>query len=776
MSENNKESSVFFRLAVSKNTQARGLKSASLLSKFISKVSAMYRRRSTAAFLRTYRTQGQTPAMKLLIKFWLVVACCYLPGCSPAPEETTSVEQPGESTGTEIRWDGYGVPHIYGDSAESVFYGFGWAQAESQGDIILRLYGQARAKGAEYWGADYESTDKWLIANSVPERGEQWYQAQQPDFKANLDAFAQGINDYAEAHPEKLDEDMLKVLPVTGADVVTHAHRLMNFIYVANESKIIGDRAPPVKNGSNTYAVMPSKSKSGNTLLLQNPHLPWASGFFTYYESHLTGPDFEMYGATQVGLPVIRFAFNQNMGISNTVNGMLGATSYLLTLKDEGYVYDGEMLPFKTETRHYKVLQEDGSFEDKTLELRQSVHGPVFVRDDGVTIALRVAGLDRPFMLQQYYDMLQATNFDEFQTIMKRLQIPTFNITYADKAGNIEYLDNGILPKRKQGDLDFWQGLVPGDSSEYLWTEVHPYEELPKVINPDSGFVQNANDPPWLATYPVVYKPEDFPAYVAPKGPMSYRAQGAVKRMAESGKLSFTEFEEMKTSTYSLMAERLLDELLTEARKSDDPEIQQAVTLFENWDKTFSEDSRAGYLFEEWAAQFAGPRPRFSSEANYVEGWSMDKPLSTPYGIKDPAQAVVMLKTAVEKTKAKYGRIDPVFGEISRFRILDKDVAGHGGYGNLGAFNVITWVDPDEDGIREPYHGETWISMIEFSTPVKAKGLMAYGNSRQKGSEHYSDQLELLKNEQYRPFLLLRDEIEKNTVNTEHIDGNFDKN
>ena len=66
--------------------------------------------------------------------------------------------------------------------------------------------------------------------------------------------------------------------------------------------------------------------------------------------------------------------------------------------------------------------------------------------------------------------------------------------------------------------------------------------------------------------------------------------------------------------------------------------------------------------------------------------------------------------------------------------------------------------------------------MIEFSTPVKAKGLMAYGNSRQKGSEHYSDQLELLKNEQYRPFLLLRDEIEKNTVNTEHIDGNFDKN
>ncbi|MDO6477563.1 acylase [Alteromonas sp. 1_MG-2023] len=698
-----------------------------------------------------------------------VFLCLLISGCSKQEEVTQHEQLKEQKSTTEIQWDTYGVPHIYGTDDESVFYGFGWAQAKSQGDIILRLYGQARARGAEYWGAEYEDTDKWLLGNDVPARGKQWYEQQEPQFKKDLDAFAKGINDYANKYPETIDPEVLKVLPVSGEDVVTHAHRLMNFIYVASEARTVGDAAPKVKNGSNTYAVMPKKSKSGHTMLLQNPHLPWATGFFTYYEAHLSGPDFEMYGATQVGLPVIRFAFNQNMGISNTVNSMLGATTYQLRLKDGGYLFDGEVLPFDTVVKSYKVLEKDGSLVEKTLPVRHSVHGAVFERKDGETVALRVAGLDRPGMLKQYFDMLQARSFDEFTSIMKRLQIPTFNITYADKAGNIQYLDNGILPKRKSGDLDFWKGLVPGDSSDYLWTEIHSYEDLPKVINPEGGFVQNANDPPWIATYPPVYKPEDFPDYVAVKGPMSFRAQNAVRMMVEREKLSFEEFEEMKISTYALMADRVLDELLDAARTSDDPEVQQAVVLLSEWNRTFDAENRAGFLFEEWAVQFSGPRPRFLGKDNYRTAWTIDNPIDTPVGIKDPSDAVSMLKVAIAETKKKYGRIDPVFGDISRFRLDGVDLPGHGGYGNLGAFNVITWVDPDGDGIREPYHGETWVSMVEFSTPVKAKGMMAYGNSRQKGSKHYADQLEFLANDDYRTLWLQKAEIDAHTVETESI-------
>ena len=97
---------------------------------------------------------------------------------------------------------------------------------------------------------------------------------------------------------------------------------------------------------------------------------------------------------------------------------------------------------------------------------------------------------------------------------MTGVQTCALPIFYADKDGHVQYTSNGILPKRAQGDLAFWSGLVPGDSSDYLWSEIHPLEDLPMVADPPSGFVQNANDPPWMATYPPVYKAEDFPSYV----------------------------------------------------------------------------------------------------------------------------------------------------------------------------------------------------------------------------------------------------------------------
>lgn len=714
-----------------------------------------------------FRQKGR--ALSALLLSLSVISCA-----SPAPESLQAASAPAKveqastadtaETKSEILWDTYGVPHIYGATEEDVFYGYGWAQTHSHGDLLLRLYGEARGKGSEYWGPKYEDTSTWLIANSVPERAQEWYDLQTPQFQADLDAFAQGINDYVAENPDAIDDEVEIVLPITGVDVVAHAHRLMNFIYVASPSRTIGPAAPPAPAGSNTWAVAPKKTESGHTLLLQNPHLPWASGFFTYYEAHLNGPDFEMYGATQVGLPVIRFAFNQRMGISNTVNGTLGATSYLLTLDGDGYVFDGETLPFETREVTYKVLQEDGSLLEKTMDLRKSVHGPVFERADGETIALRVAGLDRPGMLQQYFDMLKSDSFEEFQEVMARLQVPTFNITYADKEGHIQYTSNGILPKRDTGDLAFWEGLVPGDTSDYVWTEIHPITDLPIVTDPPSGFVQNSNDAPWLATYPPVYEPEDFPPYVAELGPMSLRAQNSVSMMVNEEKVSFDEFVALKKSSYATAAERVLPDLVEAAKGDPDPEIQEALSLLQAWDKEFDQDARGALLFEEFMTPFMA-KPNafpFAGQQNYETPWSLDEPLTTPWGVKDPEAALEMLRGAIDRTKEKYGAIDAEYGDFSRYQIGDKDIAGLGSYGNLGAFNVITWFDPDGDNIRTPAHGETWIAMIEFSDPIKAYGLMTYGNSRQPGTTHYDDQVQMLADGEYRKLWLQRDEVEAN--------------
>lgn len=680
----------------------------------------------------------------------LIVAAALATGLATAPLAVQAAPK------GEILYDTYGVPHIYGKDEASVFYGFGYATAQNHGDVVVKLYGQARGRAAEYWGPAEIESDKWVIANGVYERAKAWYDKEPASFRANLDAFAAGMNAYAKAHPEKLDPSMLQVFPISGVDVMAHAHKLMNYNYVAPQARTMGANADA---GSNAWAVMPKKSASGNTMLLANPHLPWAPSQLTYFEADLNGPGIKMYGATQVGLPVLRFAFNDRMGFTNTVNNILGATNYELKLAEGGYMFDGKVRAFETRSASLKVKQPDGTLRTEPLELRSSVHGPVFTRADGKTVAVRVAGLDRSGGLRQYWDMGKSKSFAEYQAIMKRLQVPSFNIVYGDREGHVQYLHNGILPKHAEGDVAKWRGLVPGDTSATLWTETHAYEDLPKVIDPPSGYVQNTNDPPWVSTWPQAIQAKDYPAYMANNGPMSLRAQQSSHLMADPAKITFEDFVARKTTTRVLMADRVLDELLAAAAQSADPEVLEAAAVLKAWDRTVEADAKGALLFEAWARKFAGPT--YNNDANYRERWDSAKPIDTPVGLKDPAQAVAMLKTAAQEAKTSYGALDRPFGEVSRFALGEVDVPGSGGFGNTGVFHVMTW-SPLKDGKRTPVHGETWVSMVEFSTPIKALGLMSYGNSTQPGSPHRSDQLEHLSKKTYRTLWTTRAEVEKN--------------
>jgi acyl-homoserine-lactone acylase len=656
-----------------------------------------------------------------------------------------------------ILWDSFGVPHIFAANETGVFYGFGWAQAQSHGDIILHLYGEARGRAAEYWGEEFADADRWVITNEIYARAGTWYRLQTPQFRADLDAFAKGINDYAAAHPDSIDAKVKVVLPLSGVDIVAHGERLMNFVYIASPQRVLGS-GPNVVGGSNAWAVAPGKSASGNAMLLANPHLPWAVGYFTYYEAQLDAPGIHMYGATQVGLPVLRFCFNENLGFTNTVNTINGSTTYKLTLAPGGYKFDGKVLAFKTSQSKLSIKQPDGTQKTEILTIRRAVQGPVFVQRDGTTVALRVAGLDRPGMLKQYWDMGVAKNFSEFEAAMKRVQVPMFNIVYADRAGHVMYQDNGIVPVRAQGDFAYWNKPVPGDSSKTLWTKVHQYEDLPRALDPPSGFVQNANDTPWGSTYPSVLDPAKFAPYISAVTPMSFRAQQSTHLLMSKPKLTFDELMQLKLATHALLADRILPELLQASALSGDLDVKNAVELLAQWNRNYTADSRAALLFETWASKFMGPG--FSSYANFAVPWSLKDPIETPRGLKDPAAAVQMLAAAYAEAKQKFGAPDKPLGEVSRFHLRDVNLPGNGGFGNLGIFRTITW-SPLKDGERVPMAGETWVSLIEFSTPMKAMGLMSYGNSSQPGSKHRSDQLEYLSREQLRTLWRDRAEVEQ---------------
>jgi acyl-homoserine-lactone acylase len=522
-------------------------------------------------------------------------------------------------------------------------------------------------------------------------------------------------------------------------------------------------------------------------MLLANPHLPW-SDLYLWYEAQIKGPGIDAYGATLVGMPMLTIAFNDNLGWTFTVNTYDGADAYELTLvnaersrsvsperdalspstssgyhlskgsrgADGGYRWDGEVRPFDVERQTIQVKQADGTLREEELVVRRSIHGPVISETEDNAIALRVVGLDRPQMLEQFWDMARARNFEQFEAVLQRLQLPMFNLLYGDREGNIFYLYNGLVPVRDRGSWDDWQGVVPGDTSATLWTEYHPYSDLPRLLNPATGWLQNTNDPPWTSTFPQQLYPGDYPPYLSPptlgEGRVITRTQRSIEMLQRGGKMSFEEMINLKFSSHLELADRLLDDLIPAAREFGNELAREAADVLEAWDRQADAESRGAVLFARWAFS-RNPAELFATP------WQESAPLTTPDGLADPMGAVKALEQTAAPLRANFGALDVPWGEVFRMSVGTQDVPASGAPGGLGCFRVLNFARTPE-GRFQAVAGDTFIAAIEFSEPVRARVLLTYGNATQPSSPHIGDQLPLYASDELRPVLRSRQEVE----------------
>ena len=116
-------------------------------------------------------------------------------------------------------WDKFGVAHVFAKSTPDLFYGYGWATAQSHGNLLMKLYGESRGRAAEYFGPTGVANDRWVWTNSVPQRSATWLDAQTPEFRSYMEAFAKGINDYAAINPNAFSEQAKRVLPVSALSI-----------------------------------------------------------------------------------------------------------------------------------------------------------------------------------------------------------------------------------------------------------------------------------------------------------------------------------------------------------------------------------------------------------------------------------------------------------------------------------------------------------------------------------------------------------------------------
>ena len=662
---------------------------------------------------------------------------------------------PQEPAGSaEILWDTWGVPHIFAPGAEQLFHAFGWAQTASHGDLLLELYGQARGRAVEYWGTGYLRGDQYVRTMGVPQRARAWHRAQTPLMRACLEAFAAGINAYARAHPERLDPVRQVVLPVEPEDVLAHLQRVVHLSFVAGgQSRAAGLWQHA---GSNAWAVAPSRSASGNALLLANPHLPWG-GITTWFEVQLQGPGVDAYGATLVGFPILGIAFNDHFGWTHTNNPMDGADLYELELVEGGYRWDGGVRAFEQSIDTLRVRQEDGTLRAESLPVLRSVHGPVLARKRDRAVALRLVGLDLPHVMEQYWDMIRAASLAEFEEALARLQMPFFNVIYADREGHILYLFGGRTPKRPQGDREFWHGVVPGNTSATLWTETHSYRELPRLLDPPAGWVQNCNDPPWTATLPLLLDAGEFPSYMAPPPHLDFRQQRSLRMLSEDASISFEELVSYKHSTRREMADHVLEDLLAAVEAHGGEKTRGAAAVLAAWDRKVAAESRGAVLFDQWVAE-AGP-------SLFLTPWQVEDPLGTPSGLADPPGAVAALERAAGKVLEAHGALDIAWGEVHRLRSAGRDLAASGG----PVFRRL-WFAPGADGRMEARGGDSYVAVVEFGDPVRARALLGYGNASQPHSPHRGDQFELMARQELRPVWRTREEVEAHLERREMVE------
>lgn len=708
----------------------------------------------------------------MLKRFLLLLVCCL----------STLTLRAQEIIRPEILWDEWGVPHIFSVTYEGLFYAYGWAQATNHADLLLRLYAQARGTAAAYGGEEYLDNDIQVRKLGIPDEGAGDYAEMTPEWQIYLDAFAAGFSEYVAQHPDKIDDIWEAVAPIEGADILRLGANNLRYSFTAGrglsaarqwQNGTLAAAVSEPENGSNAWAIAPSRSASGNAMLVANPHQPWIDNGL-WMEAHFITPDLNLYGATILGGPVINIGFNEFLGWTHTVNTHDGWDIYELTLSDDGtgYLYDGEIVAFETHEEMIQVRQQDGTLAEVPVTIKRSVHGAVLAErpEEGKALALRVVGENTGLAVVQWWEMGTAKNLQEFEAALSNIRIPMFTIMYADREGNILHVFNEQIPVRASGDWAFWNNttpvdssrpaILPGDSSDYVWTEFHPYDDLPKVLNPESGWLQNANEPPWTTTLPLALDPADYPPYFAPPPLVWPRPITSMRLLNEDASITYEELIDYKFSTFMELTNLVLDDLIAAAQASDDETAQKAAEILAAWDRHADKDSVGAALFTAWALDYV----QRIGYAAFETQWDINDPIHTPRGLADPhgaVDALVNVATQLELLRAFGGGMDVKYGDAFRLRYRDSgvDLPASGGFDVVGTFSILTFTQ-DNDLRFYPVHGDSFIAVLEFGTPLRAQVLLTYGNATQPGNPHVGDQLALFSDHQLRDALLTREAIE----------------
>ena len=665
--------------------------------------------------------------MRLVVLLALLCACA----TAVAPTPPSGV---ASGYAVEVTRDAWGVPTIRGATDADVAHGVGLAQAEDDFATIQRQLLAVRRRLGRVDGRTGAQADFLSYVLRVQEVVDARYEADLSDAeRAMMEGYADALNAYAAAHPDEVLDRSL--FPATGRDVVGGFVLTQPLFF--GLGRVIGPLAsggdlplPPGQSeftrGSNAFAVAPSRDAEGRTRLISNSHQPW-SGPVAWYELQVeSGEGWRFRGVNFPGTPFPLMGHNENLGYTNTVNRPDLIDVYELETDGDRYRFGDEWLDLERERIFLRVKTGPLSVPVPRT-LYRSVHGPVFKTEDGV-FAVRWPGMENVRQASAYPALARARNLGEFEAALRMQAIPSTNFVYADREGNIGYYYNAMFPDRAPG-FDYW-AVLPGDDPSALWNGLAPWEATPRVVNPDAGWVMNANNTPFLSTgerdelNPDDFAPElGIEPYLTNRGLRAARLLRAIDGPITDEALMTVKFDRAyeRGSPPAVLLSRAA------AVASEDPLVQEAADLLKGWD---------------YAAD--GNHP-----ADALAGLVMKANRPAAYGAVPPPDPEETLRAAAAYLMEHHGRLDVALPDVLRLRRGSVDLPLTGGY---DALRAIGWTN-EEDGTMVADFGDSYIAVIEWDAEgnVSSRSVQPFGAAvDDPSSPHHADQSVLFSEERFK--------------------------
>lgn len=717
-----------------------------------------------------------------------LLSCILIVACKTENRNGIELERwEAQATNVEIIRDNFGVPHIYGKTDADAVFGLLYAQCEDDFNRVEQNYIWATGRLAEIEGKDALYSDLRAKLFMTEEEAKANYENSPEWLKKLCDAFADGINYYLHTHPEvqpRLLTHFEPWMPMyfsegsIGGDIERISTSKIKAFYESGmqipeseELQIKKEKEMAEPQGSNGIAISGKLTKSDNAMLLINPH----TSFYFRGEVHVVSEEgLNAYGAVTWGQFFVYQGFNEKTGWmhTSTYTDVMDEFKESIVKIDDNllYQYGEELRPVKESGLTLKYKEGD-AIKEKTFPAYHTHHGPITHMVAGQWTAS--AMMWQPVKaLEQSYIRTKQDGYKGFREMMDIRTNSSNNTVYADAEGNIAYFHGNFVPKRDT-QFDYSQP-VDGSNPKTDWQGLHTVDENILLLNPENGWLQNCNSTPFTAAMEFSPKKENYPDYMSIDRE-NFRGVHAINLLKDKKDFTLDSLIDLAHDPYLPAFEKLIPVLIKtcDEQQEKHPDLGEAIDVLRKWDFKTSKESKAMTLAHYFGTEVLNWRSSVMMENKPTQMELFDQ--LKKYVPKE--EILNLFDSVISGLEKDFGTWEMPWGEVNRYQRINGAIRqpfddaklsipigfASGRWGALAAYGARY-----TNNTKKIYgtRGNSFVAVVEFGEKVKAKSILAGGQSGDPNSPHFNDQAQRYADMQFKEVSFYKADVLKNAKET----------